>query len=116
VRREFWGYAADEQLTVEEEFKVHYRGIRPAIGYPSLPDQKAIFRLAKLLPFDKIGITLTENGAMLPTASVAGLYFAHPQSKYFMTGKITEEQLLDYAVRNDSTPDEVRRFLIKNVS
>ena len=84
VRRELWGYAEDEQLSVRDMFKAAYRGIRPAVGYPSLPDQRTIFPIAELLDVEQIGITLTENGAMYPQSSVCGLYFASPHSRYFM--------------------------------
>jgi len=116
VRKRLWGYAPDEDLSIADLFKDQYQGIRPAIGYPSLPDQTLMFSLDRLLHLNRIGITLTENGAMKPTASVAGLYFAHPQSKYFMLGKITEEQLLDYAARRGKNPDELRKFLTKNIN
>ncbi len=115
VRKEIWGYAPDEVENIEEMFKVHYRGIRPAIGYPSLPDQSVIFELDDLIKFDPTGIKLTENGAMYPTASVCGLYFAHPKSKYFMIGKIDEKQLIDYAQRRSKSPEEIRKWLIANL-
>ncbi|MDR3250148.1 MAG: methionine synthase [Tannerella sp.] len=115
VRREFWGYAPDENLSVEDMFKSKYQGIRPAVGYPSLPDQELIFKIDRLLGLERIGISLTENGAMSPTSSVAGLYFAHPASSYFMIGKITDEQLQDYALRRGKSADELRRFLVKNL-
>ncbi len=84
VRRSLWGYAREEQLTIKEMFKAAYQGIRPAVGYPSLPDQKTIFSLSKLVHFDKLGITLTENGAMYPQASVCGIYIANKKAKYFV--------------------------------
>lgn len=84
VRRELWGYAPDENLTIKQMYQAAYRGIRPAVGYPSLPDQRAIFPLAQLLDFDAIGITLTENGAMYPQSSVCGLYLASPHARYFV--------------------------------
>ena len=84
VRRDLWGYATQERLTVKEMFQSSYRGIRPAVGYPSLPDQRTIFPLAELLEVDKIGITLTENGAMWPQSSVCGLYLASPHARYFV--------------------------------
>ncbi|MBP1637777.1 MAG: Methionine synthase [Bacteroidetes bacterium] len=115
VRTEFWGYAADENMTVEEMLKTQYKGIRPAVGYPSLPDQSIIFELEPLLHFGEIGIKLTENGAMYPNASVCGLYFAHPRSKYFMIGKIDENQLTDYAKRRRRTTEEMRKWLAANL-
>lgn len=84
VRRELWGYAHDENLTVKQMYQAAYRGIRPAVGYPSLPDQRAIFPLAQLLDFAAAGITLTENGAMYPQSSVCGLYLASPHARYFV--------------------------------
>lgn len=115
VRTEFWGYAVDENLSVKEMLKSQFKGIRPAVGYPSLPDQSVIFDLQELLPFAEIGITLTENGAMFPNASVCGLYFAHPQSKYFMVGKIDENQLNDYAKRKGKSSEEIKKWLISNL-
>ena len=84
VRRDLWGYAPEEQLSVKEMFRAAYRGIRPAVGYPSLPDQRTIFPIAELLDVEKIGISLTENGAMYPQASVCGLYLASPHARYFI--------------------------------
>ncbi|MDR2679516.1 MAG: methionine synthase [Tannerella sp.] len=115
VRKEYWGYASGENLSVDEMFKAHYRGIRPAVGYPSLPDQGLIFKIDRLLHLERVGVSLTENGAMSPASSVAGLYFSHPESTYFMTGRITEEQLRDYAVRRQANVDDLRRFLVKNL-
>ncbi|MDR0348444.1 MAG: methionine synthase [Tannerella sp.] len=115
VRKEFWGYAPDESYTIAELFKVRYRGIRPAIGYPSLPDQQQLFILDQLLDIKSAGIRITENGAMYPAASIAGLYFAHPEAHYFMVGRISEEQLKDYAARSCRSEETVRKFLIKNL-
>ena len=84
VRRQLWGYAKDECLSAKGMFQAAYRGIRPAVGYPSLPDQRTIFPLSELLGVEQIGIRLTENGAMYPQASVCGLYLASPHSKYFI--------------------------------
>ena len=84
VRTHLWGYAADEQLTPKQMFSAAYRGIRPAVGYPSLPDQRTIFPLAKLLDVESIGITLTENGAMYPQSSLCGLYIASAHARYFV--------------------------------
>ncbi|MGM9693952.1 MAG: methionine synthase [Alloprevotella sp.] len=83
VRRKLWGYAPDENLTREELSRAAFRGIRPAVGYPSLPDQRIIFRVAKMLDLPALGISLTENGAMLPQSSVCGLYLASPHAYYF---------------------------------
>lgn len=84
VRRTLWGYAPEEQLTPQEMFAAKFDGIRPAVGYPSLPDQSTIFPLAKLLDIEQIGIRLTENGAMYPQASICGLYLASPHARYFI--------------------------------
>lgn len=116
IRTVGWGYAVGEKLSVDELFRVKYRGIRPAIGYPSLPDQQENFILDRLLGMDRIGVTLTENGAMYPTASVSGLYLAHPGASYFMVGAINEEQVRDYALRRKLPEAEVRRLLNKNVT
>ena len=113
VRREYWGYAPDEDLPIDELFKEHIRGIRPAVGYPSLPDQSLIFTLDRLVHFSSIGITPTENGALSPTSSAAGFYFAHPASRYFSIARIGEDQLSAYAALRDTSPDDLRRFLQK---
>ena len=115
VRKQFWGYVPDEQLSLADLFRVKYQGIRPAVGYPSLPDQCLNFTLDRLLDFSQIGIGLTENGAMIPTAAVSGLYLAHPDSSYFMVGSIDQEQLQDYAYRRQLPLEEVRRLLSRMV-
>ena len=115
VRKEFWGYAPNEQLSIADLYKVKYQGIRPAIGYPSLPDQRLNETLDELLGMQRIGVRLTENGAMYPTASVSGLYFAHPAAQYFMIGTIDEEQLRNYAARRGLTEEEARKLLSRNV-
>ena len=115
VRRDYWGYAADEQLSVAELFAVKYQGIRPAVGYPSIPDQTTNFQLHKLLATEEIGVSLTENGVMYPNASVSGLFFAHPDSKYFSIGEIDEVQMIDYARRKNMKPEEIRKFLLANL-
>lgn len=114
VRREIWGYAKDETLTPAEMFQAHYSGIRPAVGYPSMPDQKLTFELNQLLDLNKIGITLTENGAMSPSATVCGLYIAHPEASYFMIGRIGDDQTADYARRRGMSPGDVRSLLARN--
>jgi 5-methyltetrahydrofolate--homocysteine methyltransferase len=115
VRRQYWGYAPDEKLSLKELYGAQYQGIRPAIGYPSLPDQQLIFAIDKLLNISEIGISLTENGAMVPTSSVCGLYFANPASHYFMLGKIDDEQLHDYAARSNVDASTLRKYLSKNL-
>ena len=115
VRKTYWGYVPDEDLSVPDLFKVKYQGIRPAIGYPSLPDQWQNQTLNQLLDFAQIGVSLTENGAMYPTATVSGLYIAHPDARYFMIGRIDREQIEDYANRRGLTVEEAMRILNKNV-
>lgn len=115
VRKEYWGYAKDESLSIPDLFKVKYQGIRPAIGYPSLPDQLLNFTLDELLDMSRIGVTLTENGAMYPTATVSGIYIAHPASQYFMIGSIDEEQMRDYAIRRNLTEEQARKLLSRNI-
>jgi 5-methyltetrahydrofolate--homocysteine methyltransferase len=115
IRKEIWGYAPDEKPDIKEMFKTHYQGIRPAVGYPSLPDQSIIFTLDKLIDFKSLGISLTENGAMYPNASVSGLVFDHPKSKYFNIGKIDETQFVDYARRCGKSPDVLRKWLAANL-
>ena len=111
VRKEYWGYAAEESLTTEELFKARYQGIRPAIGYPSLPDQLLNHALNRLLNMSRIGVTLTENGAMSPASTVSGLYIAHPASCYFRVGRIDKEQLVDYAARRGMPEERMREVL-----
>jgi 5-methyltetrahydrofolate--homocysteine methyltransferase len=112
VRKEFWGYAADEQLSNEELIKEKYRGIRPAPGYPACPDHTEKATLWQLLqPDQRIGLSLTENFAMYPTAAVSGWYFSHPEAAYFGTGKIDRDQVLDYAARKGWTLDEAEKWL-----
>ena len=99
VRKKYWGYATDEQLTIPEMLNEHWQGIRPAVGYPSLPDTSLNFVIDQLLNLSQIGIRLTESGAMKPHASVSGLMLAHPDARYFSIGKIGDDQLRDYALR-----------------
>lgn len=115
IRKSVWGYAPDENLSVKELLNEKYCGIRPAVGYPSLPDISVNFLLDELLDMKRIGITLTENGMMHPHASVSGLMFAHPKSRYFSIGKIDEAQLADYAERRGKTIDEMRKYLRANI-
>lgn len=111
VRKHHWGYAKDELLTMRELHEERFQGIRPAVGYPSLPDQSINFLIDELLPLSEIGITLSENGAMSPHCSVSGLMFAHPKAHYFSVGSISEEQLRDYAHRRGITLDQAKKFL-----
>ena len=113
VRRDraYWGYAPDENLTVEQQHREEYQGIRPAIGYPSLPDTSANFLIDQLLDMKQAGIRLTETGMMTPHASVSGLMFSHPKARYFELGKIGDDQLRDYARRRGVPVELMRRFL-----
>ena len=111
VRKKYWGYAPDEHLTLMEIFAEKYQGIRPAVGYPSIPDTSMNFLLYELLDMKGIGIKLTENGMMVPHASVSGFMFAHPQSRYFDLGKIDDEQLEDYARRRNLPIETLRKYL-----
>ena len=116
VRKEFWGYAADEKLSNDEFIKEKYSGIRPAPGYPACPDHTEKQKIWDLLDVEKhTGITLTESFAMNPAASVSGWYFAHQQSQYFNVGKITKEQVNDYAERKDIDIDTAERWLTPNL-
>ncbi len=112
VRREFWGYAADEGLDNDSLIEEKYRGIRPAPGYPACPDHTEKGALFDLLQAPQnADITLTESYAMLPTAAVSGFYFSHPQAQYFATGKVDKEQVADYAQRKGWTVEEAERWL-----
>lgn len=115
VRKVAWGYAPEENLTTAQLLVEDYQGIRPAVGYPSLPDQSINFLLNELLDMKQVGISLTENGAMHPHASVCGLIFAHPAAEYFAVGKIGEDQLEDYARRRGVSVEEIRKFLGANL-
>lgn len=110
-----WGYSPDEELTLKELLAERNLGIRPAVGYPSLPDQSIIFVIDSILHLGDAGITLTPNGAMTPHASVCGVMIAHPAAQYFAVGKIDEEQLCDYANRRGIPTAELTRFLAKNI-
>mgnify|MGYP003624236522 CR=1 FL=1 len=112
VRKEFWGYASDEVLSNADLISEKYQGIRPAPGYPACPDHTEKGTLFDLLDAEQqTGIRLTESFAMQPAASVSGIYYAHPESRYFAVGKIAEDQLIDYAERKGWTVDEARRWL-----
>ena len=116
VRREIWGYAADETLKNDDLIAERYRGIRPAPGYPACPEHSEKTTLFQLLEVEKrTGIRLTENFAMLPAASVSGWYLAHPESRYFGVGKIDDDQAADYAVRKGVDLSRARRWLHPNL-
>ena len=115
VRKEIWGYAPDEDLTIKQLHQEKYQGMRPAVGYPSLPDLSINFLLDELLDMKQIGITLTENGMMRPHASVSGLMLAHPACRHFSVGKIDEAQLKNYALRRGLPLETMRKFLVANI-
>ena len=117
VRKEFWGYAADEALDNAALIAEQYRGIRPAPGYPACPEHTEKRSLWQLLDAERAtGITLTESCAMLPTAAVSGFYFAHPQARYFAVGRIQRDQVEDYARRKGWTLAEAERWLAPNLA
>ncbi len=117
VRTEDWGYIDNENLSNEDLIREEYRGIRPAPGYPACPDHTEKRTLFKLLNVEKeIGVTITEHFAMLPTASVSGWYFSHPDSKYFAVGKIDKDQLQSFAKRKGMSIPEAEKWLSPNLS
>jgi 5-methyltetrahydrofolate--homocysteine methyltransferase len=117
VRKEFWGYAKDEALTNEQMIREEYHGIRPAHGYPACPDHTEKRILFDLLDAERTAqIRLTENYAMYPASSVSGLYFSHPESKYFNVGKIGRDQIEDYARRKDMSIETIERWLAPNLA
>ncbi len=111
VRTTLWAYANNEQLSMEQLHNEQYQGIRPAVGYPSLPDTSINFILARLIRMERIGIRLTESGMMMPHASVSGFMLAHPAARYFDVGTIGEDQLADYARRRGVPTELMRRFI-----
>ncbi len=112
VRTKHWGYAADETLTNDDLIKENYKGIRPAPGYPACPDHLEKETIWKLLDVEKqIGVTLTKSLAMWPAAAVSGYYFANQEAKYFGLGKITDDQITDYAVRKGITKEKASKWL-----
>ena len=115
VRKYLWGYSPDERLTIAQMNHEEFQGIRPAIGYPSLPDISINRLILPLLDYQQIGISLTGNAMMKPHASVSGLMISHPQSHYFSIGKIGEDQLADYASRRGMSVDEIKPFLLSNL-
>ncbi len=116
VRREFWGYAADEALNNDQLIREEYRGIRPAPGYPACPDHTEKTQLWQLLdPTARAGITLTESFAMYPAAAVSGWYFSHPEARYINVGRVDRDQIEDYARRKGMGVDEVERWLAPNL-
>lgn len=117
VRKEFWGFSPNENLSNEELIHCHYRGIRPAPGYPACPDHTEKFLMWKLCEIEKnTGIRLTESAVMMPGASVSGLYFAHPESCYFALGRIGQDQAKEYAERKNMSLADVERWLGQNLN
>ncbi|ANO47439.1 methionine synthase [Flavobacterium columnare] len=117
VRKEIWGYDANENLTNDELIKENYKGIRPAPGYPACPDHLEKPIIWELLKVEEtIGVKLTESMAMWPAASVSGYYFANPQSKYFGLGKIKEDQVCDYAKRRGISVEEATKWLAPSIA
>jgi 5-methyltetrahydrofolate--homocysteine methyltransferase len=114
--RRDWGYAAEEPRSTEDLIAEKYRGIRPAFGYPACPDHTEKRTLFALLDAPAVGVTLTDTCAMMPAASVSGLYFSHPQSKYFNVGRIGRDQLEDYAARKGWTLEVAERWLAPNLA
>jgi 5-methyltetrahydrofolate--homocysteine methyltransferase len=111
VRKDLWGYAADEKLSNADLIKEGYRGIRPAPGYPACPEHTVKADMFRVLQADEIGMQLTESFAMFPGAAVSGFYFAHPESKYFNVGKIGADQLDDMVARRGISREDAERWL-----
>ena len=117
VRKDYWGYGAGEDLSNVDLISENYKGIRPAPGYPACPDHLEKEKIFKLLDVENnTGISLTESMAMSPAASVSGYYFSHADSKYFGLGKISHDQLLDYAKRKGITVEDAEKWLESNLS
>ena len=117
VRKKYWGYAKEENLSNEQLIKENYTGIRPAPGYPACPDHTEKSTLFELLEVSKnLKVELTESFAMSPASSVSGLYFSHPESSYFGIGKINKDQVLDYANRKGVALEDIEKWLGPNLS
>jgi 5-methyltetrahydrofolate--homocysteine methyltransferase len=116
IRKEYWGYAGNEDLGMDDLFREKYQGIRPAHGYPACPDHSEKEVLFNLLNAGQCGIRLTENYSMFPAASVSGLVFAHPEASYFFVGKIGKDQAEEYARRKNLTVSQVERLLASNLN
>ncbi len=111
-----WGSGAGERLPAEDLAAERYRGIRPAFGYPACPDHQPKRRLFDLLEAPAIGMSLSESLAMLPAASVSGIYIQHPEARYFAVGPITRDQVEDYAARMGQSVEEAERWLSPNLA
>jgi 5-methyltetrahydrofolate--homocysteine methyltransferase len=116
VRKDLWGYAAAESFDSDELIAERYAGIRPAPGYPACPEHTVKADIFRVLQAGDIGMELTDSFAMFPGAAVSGFYFAHPDSKYFVVGKIGEDQLADMAARRGVAKDQLERWLAPNLS
>ena len=116
IRKEIWGYAADEQFENKDLIKEEYKGIRPAPGYTACPDHTEKLKIFELLNAEKsINVSLTESMAMSPNASVSGYYFAHADAKYFSVGKVQDDQIEDYAKRKNRSVEQVEKWLRSNI-
>ena len=116
IRKEIWGYAADEQFENKDLIKEEYKGIRPAPGYTACPDHTEKLKIFELLNAEKsINVSLTESMAMSPNASVSGYYFAHADAKYFSVGKVQDDQIEDYAKRKNMSVEQVEKWLRSNI-
>ena len=115
MRTDLWGYVQNEDLSNAQLIKEEYAGIRPAPGYPACPEHTVKAALFETLQAKDIGMVLTESFAMYPGAAVSGFYFAHPQSKYFVVGKIGQDQLDDMALRRGIDKVELERYLAPNL-
>ena len=116
VRKEYWAYAPDENIKIEEKLREKYQGIRPAPGYPACPEHSEKEVLFTLLNAEEAtGVTLTDNFAMYPAASVSGFYFTHPNSQYFNVGKLMPDQIQDYASRKNISIEQVKKLLPMNI-
>jgi 5-methyltetrahydrofolate--homocysteine methyltransferase len=114
--RKEWGYGREEDLSADDLIQEKYRGIRPAPGYPACPDHTEKRTLFRLLDAEhQTGVTLTESFAMWPAASVSGLYFAHPEARYFAIGRVTRDQVEDYARRKGQPVSEIEKWLAPNL-
>ena len=115
IRKEYWGYTPEEDITAADMLATRYRGIRPAVGYPSIPDQTINFVLDQFLHIEDMGVSFTENGMINPTASVSGFMFANPHSKYFVIGPIDKDQVEDYSKRRNKASADIEKFLLSNL-
>jgi 5-methyltetrahydrofolate--homocysteine methyltransferase len=105
-----------EPVTPDDVIAESHRGIRPGFGYPACPDHSEKFKLFDLLQADAVGISLTDHAAMLPAASVSGLYFAHPQARYFTVGRLGDDQIASYARRKGRSLEDIERWLGPNLA